>query len=142
MSTTINLSLALDANQELSLDDLDLVLGGGANNVSAAGAGDDEQQHGSSLNSSLADHAGHVGTIVGAGAAVGGAIGGTLGIPGGPAGITAGAAFGGAVGGAAGVFIAIGNEMYEHGQVIIDAASSVVDVANHVAEFYATGDVG
>ena len=44
MSHSINLALALDPNQELSLDDLDLVLGGGANNVSAAGAGDDKPQ--------------------------------------------------------------------------------------------------
>lgn len=44
MSHYINLALALDPNQELSLDDLDLVLGGGANNVSATGAGDDAPQ--------------------------------------------------------------------------------------------------
>jgi len=122
MFNAISLSVALDPNQELSLDDLDLVLGGGANNVSATGAGDDEQQHGgASSQSGLVDHAGHVGTIVGAGAAVGGAIGGTLGIPGGPAGIGAGAAVGGAVGGAAGVFLAIGNEVYEQREAIADA---------------------
>jgi hypothetical protein len=48
MFNSINVSLALDPNQELSLDDLDLVLGGGSNAVSATGAGDDEQQHASS----------------------------------------------------------------------------------------------
>jgi hypothetical protein len=50
MLNTITLS-ALDSNLELSLDDLDLVLGGGANNVSATGAGDDApQQHGQAVN--------------------------------------------------------------------------------------------
>ena len=42
MLNSIN-SLALDPNQELSLDDLDLVLGGG-NAVSATGEGDDGQR--------------------------------------------------------------------------------------------------
>ena len=51
MTDSINLSLALDPNQELSLDDLDLVLGGGSNAVSAAGSGDDhDPQQGGGVN--------------------------------------------------------------------------------------------
>jgi len=50
MFNSINISALLDLSQELSLDDLDLVLGGGANNVSAAGAGDDQPQHGGAAN--------------------------------------------------------------------------------------------
>ena len=44
MLNSINVSALLDPSQELSLDDLDLVLGGGSNAVSATGAGDDQQQ--------------------------------------------------------------------------------------------------
>jgi hypothetical protein len=92
--------------------------------------------------SGLATHAGHVATITGAGATAGGAIGGTLGIPGGPAGVGAGAASGGAIGGTIGFVIGVGNEIYEHRQVVGDFGRGVADTANGVAEFYATADVG
>lgn len=90
---------------------------------------------GASSESGLATHAGHIGTITGAGAAAGAAIGGAAGIPGGPAAVGTGAALGGALGGAIGLGIAIVNEVYEHHEVI-------ADTANGVAEFYATADVG
>jgi hypothetical protein len=92
--------------------------------------------------SGLATHAGHVATITGAGATAGGAIGGTLGISGGPAGVGAGAAAGGAIGGTIGFVIGVGNEIYEHRQVVGDFGRGVADTANGVAEFYATADVG
>jgi hypothetical protein len=49
MFNSLNVSALLDPSQELSLDDLDLVLGGN-NAVSAAGSGDDQQQQQGSAN--------------------------------------------------------------------------------------------
>jgi hypothetical protein len=115
-------------------DDELLAIHGGSTDTSAGGA--------PPADSGMATHAGHVAAIVGASATVGGAIGAAAGIPGGPPGITAGGVMGGAVGGGVGVVLAVGNEMYEHGQAMIHAGSAVIDAANGVAEFYATADVG
>jgi len=141
MTDSINLSLALDPNQELSLDDLDLVLGGGSNAVSAAGSGDDPQQQQGAAHAappatpsgdSGFEHAvGNIGNGAGAGGVTGIAIGAGLGfLGGGPAGALAGAEIGGMVGGVSGGAFMAGREAYQAGAVEAFQHAAAVYQAN------------
>jgi hypothetical protein len=122
-----------DAMNFLTDEELLSIHGGATNSGSGTSASSGGDSGGG--DSGLVTHAGHIGTITGAGAAAGGAIGAAVGIPGGAAGIGAGAALGGAIGGALGFGLSVVHEVYEHRAVI-------ADTANGVADFYATADVG